>query len=91
MKHFAVFLFFIVVLLYCYYTKKGGYVPTKAGSGGLDPHQGLQGEREAYPIHDSEIGWWNGEILRRFFSVSSIYDGHGIPDRTVCDIGWWGN
>jgi len=89
MKYLFVILFLIAI--YVMTQKRGGYVPTKSASGGLDPRQGLQGERETYPIYESEIGWWNGDLTRRFFSVSSIYDSHGIPDRTVCDIGWWGN
>jgi hypothetical protein len=72
-----------------FYPQSGpDFVPNKFGSGGPDPSGGMRNPTPASPV---SIGWWNGDIKQPIHSIQNIYDTTEIPEKTIVDIGWWGN
>ena len=61
------------------------YQANKSGSGGVDPSGGLRGSKD---------GYYAGVELREGYdpvpTIQNIYDESGIPEKKVCDVGWWG-
>ena len=72
----------IIILFLMIWSPKTGYVPDKAGSGGLSPNGGMRANKlQQSDLSDRNVSYNNYDV--------DIYDNHMIPERMVWDIGHW--
>lgn len=72
----------IVILFLMIWSPKSGYVPDKAGSGGLSPNGGMRDNKL------QQTGLSGRNVSYNEYDVD-IYDNHMIPEKMVWDIGHW--
>ena len=72
----------IVILFLMIWSPKSGYVPDKAGSGGLSPNGGMRDNKlQQTGLSDRNVSYNEYDV--------DIYDNHMIPEKMVWDIGHW--
>jgi len=72
----------ILILFLMLWSPKTGYVPDKAGSGGLSPNGGMRANQlQQSALSDRNVSYNEYDV--------AIYDNHMIPERMVWDIGHW--
>ena len=72
----------IVILFLMIWSPKSGYVPDKAGSGGLSPNGGMRDNKL------QQTGLSGRNVSYNEYDVD-IYDNYQIPEKMVWDIGHW--
>jgi hypothetical protein len=73
-----------------FWPKSGtGYKPSKFGSGGMSPDGGMRSPGIGTDF--TEVGPINGDITYPERQVFDIYDNSGIPEKTVWEVGYWGD
>ena len=72
----------IVILFLMIWSPKSGYIPDKAGSGGLSPNGGMRDNKL------QQTGLSGRNVSYNEYDVD-IYDNHMIPEKMVWDIGHW--
>ena len=74
----------IIILFVLLYSPKNGYVPDKAGSGGLNPDGGMRNALfEQSELSDRNVSYNHYDV--------TIYDNYEIPERMVWNVGHWSN
>ena len=72
----------IILLFFMLWSPKMGYIPDKAGSGGLNPNGGMRSAKlEQTELHDRNVVYNEYDV--------DIYDHEMIPEKMVWDIGHW--
>ena len=72
----------IVILFLMIWSPKSGYVPDKAGSGGLSPNGGMRYNKlQQTGLSDRNVSYNEYDVY--------IYDNYQIPEKMVWDIGHW--
>lgn len=72
----------IVILFLMLWSPKSGYVPDKAGSGGLNPNGGMRDNKlQQSGLNDRNVSYNHYDV--------DIYDNYQIPEAMVWDIGHW--
>jgi len=72
----------IIILFLMIWSPKSGYVPDKAGSGGLSPNGGMRHAKlQQSALSDRNVSYNEYDV--------DIYDNHMIPEKMVWDIGHW--
>jgi len=72
----------IVILFLMIWSPKSGYVPDKAGSGGLSPNGGMRdGLFQQSALSNRNVSYNQYDV--------DIYDNYQIPEKMVWDIGHW--
>ena len=72
----------IIILFLMIWSPKSGYIPDKAGSGGLSPNGGMRDNKL------QQTGLSGRNVSYNEYDVD-IYDNHMIPEKMVWDIGHW--
>ena len=72
----------IVILFLMIWSPKSGYIPDKAGSGGLSPNGGMRDNKL------QQTGLSGRNVSYNEYDVD-IYDNYQIPEKMVWDIGHW--
>jgi hypothetical protein len=78
----------IIILFLMIWSPKTGYVPDKAGSGGLSPNGGMRKVSLNASLNASLNELSNRNVSYNNYDVD-IYDNHMIPERMVWGIGHW--
>lgn len=72
----------IIILFLMIWSPKSGYVPDKAGSGGLSPNGGMRDNKlQQTGLSDRNVSYNEYDVY--------IYDNYQIPEKMVWDIGHW--
>ena len=72
----------IVILFLMIWSPKSGYIPDKAGSGGLSPNGGMRDNKlQQTGLSDRNVSYNEYDVY--------IYDNYQIPEKMVWDIGHW--
>ena len=72
----------IIILFLMIWSPKSGYIPDKAGSGGLSPNGGMRDNKlQQTGLSDRNVSYNEYDVY--------IYDNYQIPEKMVWDIGHW--
>ena len=72
----------IIILFLMIWSPKSGYIPDKAGSGGLSPNGGMRDNKlQQTSLSDRNVSYNEYDVY--------IYDNYQIPEKMVWDIGHW--